>query len=340
MWWCRKRKIKNKFGILLYALWWHSQHQNYVKMHDPPDLCIITTARKRDTGEWEEELAHFYMSTDSDLDIYNHNVVVDSWNNIGKYVGVKNAFFIFDEQRVVGSGQWVKSFLKITKENDWILLSATPGDCWTDYIPVFIANGFYKNRTQFNNEHVIYSRFSKFPKIDRYINTIRLVRLRDRILVDMNFKRPTIPHHETVYVDFDRLKYKEIHKSRWNTWENKPIENASEFCYLLRKLVNTDPSRQQEVLDICMTRPRVIIFYNFDYELDILMNLPYGDDAEVAQWNGHKHQPIPDGKKWVYLVQYNAGAEGWNCIKTDTSYSTRRTTPTRLWSRLQAESTG
>ena len=152
---------------------------------------------------------------------------------------------------------------------------------------MFVANGFYKNRTQFNNEHVVYSRFSKFPKIDRYLNTGRLVRLRDRILVDMDFKRPTIPHHETVYVDFDRLKYKDIHRTRWNPWENKPIENASEFCYLLRKLVNTDPSRQQEVLDICMTRPRVIIFYNFDYELDILLNLPYGNGVELAQWNRH-----------------------------------------------------
>ena len=201
--------------------------KNYVKMHDPPDLCIITTARKRDTGEWEEELAHFYMSTDSNLDIYDHKVVVDSWNNIGKYVGVKNAFFIFDEQRVVGSGQWVKSFLKIAKENDWILLSATPGDCWTDYIPVFIANGFYKNRTQFNNEHVIYSRFSKYPKIDRYLNTQRLVRLRERVLVDMDFERPTVSHHENVFVEYDKPKYLEICKTRWNLWENKPIETAS-----------------------------------------------------------------------------------------------------------------
>lgn len=292
--------------------------KNYVKMHAPPDLYIITTARKRDTGEWEEELANFYMSTDSALDIYDHKVVVDSWNNIGKYVGVKNAFFIFDEQRVVGSGTWVKSFLKITKENQWILLSATPGDCWTDYIPVFIANGFFRNRTEFNNQHVVYSRFSKYPKIDRYLNTQRLVRLRERVLVDMDFERPTVSHHENVFVEYDKPKYLEICKTRWNPWENKPIETASEFCYLLRKLVNTDESRRREVLDICMTRPRVIIFYNFDYELDILLNLPYGDGVEAAQWNGHKHQPIPDGKKWVYLVQYNAGAEGWNCIKTDT----------------------
>ena len=130
--------------------------ENYVRMTEPPDLYIITTARKRDTGEWDEELAHFYMSTDPEHDIYEHKVVVDSWNNIGKYVGVKNAFFIFDEQRVVGKGAWVKSFYKITQNNEWILLSATPGDCWTDYIPVFIANGFYRNRTDFNNQHVVY----------------------------------------------------------------------------------------------------------------------------------------------------------------------------------------
>lgn len=292
--------------------------EEYVKMTEPPDLYIITTARKRDVGEWEEELAHFYMSTDPKLDIYEHTVVVDSWNNIEKYIGAKNSFFIFDEPRVVGKGAWVKSFLKITENNDWILLSATPGDCWTDYIPVFIANGFFRNRTEFNNQHVVYSRFSKYPKIDRYLNTQRLVRLRERILVDMDFERNTVSHHENVFVEYDKQRYLQICRNRWNPWEDRPIETASEFCYSLRKLVNTDVSRQQEVLDICMTRPRVIIFYNFDYELDILLNLDYGAGVEVAQWNGHKHQPIPDGNRWIYLVQYNAGAEGWNCIKTDT----------------------
>ena len=292
--------------------------ENYVRMTEPADLYIVTTARKRDTGEWDEELAPFFMSQDPALDIYEHKVKVDSWNNIEKYTGVKHAFFIFDEQRVVGSGTWVKSFLKIAQENEWILLSATPGDCWTDYIPVFIANGFYRNKTEFNNQHVVYSRFSKFPKIDRYLNTQRLVRLRERILVDMDFERQTVANHENIFVDYNKARYLEICRNRWNPWENKPIETASEFCYSLRKLVNTDPSRQQEVLDICMTRPRVIIFYNFDYELEILLNLPYDNGVEVAQWNGHKHQPIPDGDKWVYLVQYNAGAEGWNCIKTDT----------------------
>lgn len=293
--------------------------KRYVKMRDPPqDLYIITTARKRDTSEWEEEMLPFMMTADEKAAMYHHKVVIDSWNNVHKYIGVRNAFFIFDEQRVVGSGQWEQSFQKIAKANDWILLSATPGDCWMDYVPVFIANGFFKNRTQFKNEHVVYARFSKYPKIDRYLNTGRLVRLRDRILVDMDFERHTVQHHETVYVGFDRLKYKEIHKTRWNPYENRPIETASEFCYLLRKLVNTDPSRADAMLDICKTHPRAIVFYNFDYELDILLNLAYDKDVEVAQWNGHKHQPIPDGKKWVYLVQYNAGAEGWNCIRTDT----------------------
>ena len=291
--------------------------KKYNKMKNPKDLYIITTARKRDTCEWEGELAYFLLSTDPKISCYKNKVTVDSWNNIQKYKNVTDSFFIFDEQRVVGSGVWVKSFLKIAKNNDWILLSATPGDTWQDYIPVFIANGFYRNRTEFCNEHIIYSRFSKFPKIDRYINTGRLIRLRDRILVDMDFKRETIAHHEDVIVQYDIPKYKETMRNRWDPYNNEPITNASGLCYILRKIVNSDESRQIALMDILESRPRAIVFYNFDYELDILMNLAYGKGVEVAQWNGHKHQPIPDSDKWVYLVQYNAGAEGWNCIKTD-----------------------
>lgn len=292
--------------------------KNYVRMKNPKDLYIITTARKRDTLEWEGELSYFLLSTNPKVNGYKNRVIVDSWNNIQKYKNVTDSFFIFDEQRVVGSGVWVKSFLKITKSNDWILLSATPGDTWQDYIPVFIANSFYRNRTEFCNEHIIYSRFSKFPKIDRYINTGRLIRLRDRILVDMDFKRETVAHHEDIIVQYDISKYKETMRNRWDPYNNEPITNASGLCYVLRKIVNSDESRQITLMGILESRPRVIVFYNFDYELDILMNLAYGKGVEVAQWNGHKHQPIPDSDKWVYLVQYNAGAEGWNCIKTDT----------------------
>lgn len=293
--------------------------ENYIPMGDPPkDLYIITTARKRDTKEWEGELAPFLLSTNPKASLYTNKVVVDSWNNIGKYKDISGAFFIFDEQRVVGSGAWVKSFLKITKSNDWILLSATPGDTWQDYIPVFIANGFYKNRTAFTREHIVFSRFSKFPKVDRYVNTRRLVRLRDSILVNMDFQRQTVSHHEDVYVRYDISAYKDLMRLRWNPWDNKPIENAGELCYALRKVVNSDESRSITVLELLEKHPRAIIFYNFDYELEILKNLGYGEDVEIAEWNGHKHQPIPDGKNWVYLVQYTAGCEGWNCIKTDT----------------------
>lgn len=293
----------------------------YIKMKNPKDLYIITTARKRDTCEWEAELAQYLLSPSDDVNLYSNKVVIDSWNNIRKYSDIQGAFFIFDEQRVVGSGAWVKSFLKIAKVNDWILLSATPGDTWADYIPVFIANGFYKNRTQFIREHVIYSRFTKYPKIDRYINTGRLIRLRNRILVDMKFDRPTISHHEDVYVRYDVAAYKDITRSRWNPWTDLPITNASELCYSLRRIVNTDESRQVALLDIVADHPRVIIFYNFDYELDILKSMTYihdGDCLDIAEWNGHKHQPLPEGKSWVYLVQYTAGCEGWNCVKTDT----------------------
>lgn len=292
--------------------------KKHTKMRNPRDLYIITTARKRDTLEWEAELVPFCLSTHPEFNGYSNKVVVDSWNNIRKYEDVKNAFFIFDEQRVVGSGAWVKSFLKITKFNEWILLSGTPGDTWTDYIPVFIANGFYRNRTEFLQEHVVYSRFSKYPKIDRYLNTMRLERLRRNVLVNMDFDRPTTSHHEDVFVKYDISTYKDMMKNRWNIWENKPFKNASELCYSLRKVVNSDESRLVSVLELFEKHPRAIIFYNFDYELELLKSLYYGEDVEVAEWNGHKHQPIPECESWVYLVQYNAGAEGWNCIKTDT----------------------
>ena len=291
-------------------------------MRSPKDLYIITTARKRDTLEWQKDMLPFLMSTNPKHNkIYGNKIIVDSWNNIGKYSDISGAFFIFDEQRVVGSGTWVKAFLKIARGNDWILLSATPGDKWEDYIPVFLANGFYKNKTEFTREHIVYSSYTKFPKVDRYLGIARLERLRDRILVDMDFDRKTIQHHEDVYVSYDIPKYKDAIRNRWNPYKDEPIEQASGLCYVLRRIVNEDISRQTALLDIVADHPRVIIFYNFDYELDILKNLVYindGDCLDIAEWNGHKHQPIPESDKWVYLVQYTAGAEGWNCIKTDT----------------------
>lgn len=282
------------------------------------DLYIITTARKRDTSEWSGELSPFLLSTNPKLNLYRNKVIVDSWNNIKKYADITNAFFIFDEQRVVGSGAWVKSFLKIAKSNQWILLSATPGDTWQDYIPVFIANGFYKNRTEFTREHIVYSRFSKYPKVERYLNTGRLIRERNSILVNMDFKRQTISHHEDVFVSYDVETYKDVSRTRWDPYKNEPIMNAGGLCYIWRKIVNSSEARQVALMEIVEKHPRAIIFYNFDYELEILKNLAYGDDVEIAEWNGHCHQPIPGSKKWIYLVQYNAGAEGWNCIKTDT----------------------
>lgn len=310
---------KSRTGLYYYCKQQGGDIDPYVPMKNPKDLYIITTAKKRDSLEWQQEMLPFYLTTDEKKNIwYKNKVIVDSWNNITKYVGVKDAFFIFDEDRVTGSGVWVKSFYKIAKVNEWIILSATPGDTWQDYIPVFIANGFYKNKTEFIREHVIYSRFTKYPKIDRYINTGRLVRLRNKILIDMDVIRHTIPHHEDIYVNYQISKYKDAMRNRWDPYKNEPIQQASGLCYVLRRIVNEDESRQMALMEILEDTPRAIIFYNFDYELDILMNLAQGASIEVAQWNGHKHQPVPDSDRWVYLVQYTAGCEGWNCIKTNT----------------------
>lgn len=293
----------------------------------PKDLYIITTAMKRDSLEWNGELANFLISTDPKQNMfYGNKVIVDSWNNIKKYNDVYGAFFIFDEDKVTGSGAWVKSFYKIANKNNWIILSATPGDTWSQYIPVFIANGFYKNKTEFCREHVVYSRYNtKWPQIERYINTRRLENLRDQILIDMDFQRSTIQHHEDVYVRYDVSKYKDAVRKRWDPYKDEPIQQASGLCYVLRRIVNEDDSRIVALMDILEKVPRAIIFYNFDYEREMLLDL-FSNDApskkyvgyEVAEWNGHAHQPIPSCDRWVYLVQYTAGCEGWNCIKTDT----------------------
>lgn len=293
--------------------------KSYVDMKNPRDLYIITTARKRDTKEWEGELVPFLLTTNPDVAYYKNKVVVDSWNNIGKYKDVYGAFFIFDEQRVVGSGAWVKAFLNIARKNKWILLSATPGDTWSDYIPVFVANGFYKNKTEFTREHIVYRWINKtYPKIDHFINTGKLIRHRNDILVTMDFNRVTVAHHEDVFCSYDIAKYKDASKNRWDPFKDEPIINAAGLCYVWRKIVNTDESRQVALLELFEKHPKMIVFYNFDYELDILREVFSNAGCEVAEWNGHVHGAVPTASKWVYLVQYTAGAEGWNCITTDT----------------------
>ena len=284
-------------------------------LHPPfrkKDLYIITTAKKRDDKDWHKEASLFgIFENGSGCGV---KLTVDSWNNISKYSAVKDAFFILDEQRLVGYGKWVKSFLKIAKANHWILLTATPGDTWIEYCPVFIANGFYLSRTEFTNRHAIWKRYSKYPQIQGYYNEGVLMRCRNQILVHMIKKKDAVPHHETIYLPYDIEKSQLVIKKRWNPYTNEPIEDAGELCRVLRKISNEDPSRFDQVCKLIQANPKVIIFYTFDYELEILRKLP----THIAEWNGHKHEELPKGAKWAYLVQYNAGAEGWNCITTDT----------------------
>lgn len=280
------------------------------------ELYIITTARKRDTGDWIKECATFGITVEDDSEIKIH---IDSWNNISKYTDVKDAFVIFDEQRAVGTGVWAKSFIKIAKGNHWIMLSATPGDTWTDYIPVFVANGFYKNITAFRREHIVYEYIAgRYPKIKMYLNERKLNWLRNQILVDMDYIRPTVRHQRWVKTSFDNNLYFRVWKQRWNIFEDKPVETLPELFMCLRKVINEDRSRTEALDSILALHSKAIIFYNFDYELEILKEYCEDYNISYSEWNGHKHQMVPEGDRWVYLVQYVAGAEGWNCIETDT----------------------
>lgn len=293
-------------------------------MTSPRDLYIITTAKKRDTLEWQAECLPFVIFADEngkplpENSASHVNVTIDSWNNIKKYKNVFGAFFIFDEQRVVGKGAWVKAFLTIARRNQWILLSATPGDTWSDYIPVFIANGFYRNRTDFNQTHVIFKTYKKYPEIDHYVNTGRLIQLRNRIMVNMHFEKHTIPHHITTIVEYDRPSYKKVAIDRWDIFENEPIQETGKLCYLMRKVINSDERRLMAVGEIVDQHPRIIIFYNYDYELTMLRDLANRKGIQAREWNGQKHENVPTGDRWLYFVQYMAGAEGWNCTTTDT----------------------
>lgn len=312
---------KSRTGLAYYYLTQGGElnSETYIPMCEhPKDLYIVTTAKKRDSMEWCGELSLFLMSIHPEVNYYDNKVVIDSWNNIKKYTDVKNSFFIFDEDRVTGSGAWVRAFLKIAKNNEWIILSASPGDCWMDYVPVFVANGFYKNKTEFIQRHVQYSRFTKYPKVDRYLETGRLLRLRRSILIDMDFKRETVQHHINIPVKYDIQTYKDVSRTRWDIFKDEPIQNAGVLCYVWRRIVNSDESRQTALLEIFEKHPKLIIFYNFNYELDILRNMHFGDGVKVAEWNGHKHEPVPEGDSWVYLCQYTSAAEGWNCVTTDT----------------------
>lgn len=281
------------------------------------DLYIITTAKKRDTLDWERECAKFALSTDRDSSINNVQVKVDSWNNAKKYIDVKDAFFIFDEQRVVGSGAWVRSFIKITKKNNWILLSATPGDTWMDYIPVFVANNFYKNRTQFIRRHVVYNSFVRFPKVERFLEEGRLNRLKRQVIVMMKYEKKTKSIYKTLWADYDKEKLKLVTQKRWNPFTDKPIKQISELFVAVRKVVNSDSTRLDIVKELLEKHRKIIIFYNFNYELEILRTLKEVPNVKVAEWNGHKHEPLPEGESWAYLVQYLSGSEGWNCIETN-----------------------
>lgn len=274
----------------------------YVTLAPWVKLYVVTTAKKRDSLDWEEEAK-----------LWGCEVVVDSWNNLMKYEDVEDAFFVFDEQRVVGSGVWVKAFLEVTKKNQWILLSATPGDTWLDYIPVFVANGFYKNRTEFLREHVVFSRFAKFPKVERILGSRSLSLHLRSILVEMPYERHTTREVVDVFTEYDRDKFDVVWKRRWNPVADRPIRSVAELFSLGRRVLNSDPSRLERIRDLLVEHPRIIIFYNFDYELELLRSL----NTTIGEWNGHKHEPVPDTSEWVYLVQYAAGAEGWNCIATD-----------------------
>jgi hypothetical protein len=280
----------------------------YKRHHSSKKLYVITTAKKRDSRDWEDDAKILGLKIE----------VVDSWNNIKNYMHLENCFFIFDEQRVVGYSAWGKAFITICRKNKWILLSATPGDTWMEYMTVFIANGFYRNKTDFVDQHVEFDQWVKYPKVKNYHNVGKLMKLRQQILVPMHFERKTKRHRQFITSQHNDDMYNRILKDRWNVFEEKPIENASEMLQCLRKLCATDEDRIFNAKFLMDIHDRLIVFYNFNYERDVLIQIAKDLERQYWEWNGHAHDEVPKFDRWLYFVQYTAGAEGWNCVTTDT----------------------
>ena len=311
-------------SILTIAYYWTKilggdLHNLSKPIKNSTKLYIITTAMKRNLKEWDKELLKFYLDVEhSEANPNKIEIVIDSWNNVKKYKEVKDAFFIFDEDKVTGYGVWAKSFITISKHNQWVIATATPGDKWEDYIPVFIANGFFRNKTHFMEEHCLMSRFSTYPKIEKYLKTVKLAEYRDAITVTVNYKPPAELHHIYERVGYDKSEYMKVMKFRVNPFTSEPIKNISELCFTVRKINNSDNSRIFRLKRLVMEHPKVIIFYNYNYELDILKEALTSLEVPFTEWNGHLHEDILVGDRWAYLVNYSSAAEGWNCITTDT----------------------
>lgn len=289
----------------------------YVEKEAPKNVLVITTAMKRDRLDWEREGAKLGIGTKPDGTLYGI-MKVDSWNNLMKYskAELEGWFIIFDEQRLVGYGAWVKAFLKLVKTNNWVMLSATPGDVWMDYAPVFIANGYYKNITDFKTQHVMYSRGKQsYMKIDRYVGTKRLERCREAVLVEMTYATKNRRVMNWLSTGFDEVLMKSVQKTRWNPYTDEPMVDAAELFRVMRRIGNSDDSKLEEIRELMKLHPRLVVFYNFNYELEMLRGL--SDEIEVAEWNGHRKQELPVSERWLYVVQYASGAEGWNCTTTN-----------------------
>lgn len=318
----------------------------WASMSTPKDVYVITTAKVRDSQAFELQAGKMGVHQLPAVSTNGVKITVDSWNNLHKYTEVKDAFFIFDEQRVVGYGSWARAFIKVAKSNEWILLSATPGDTWLDYIPVFIANGWYKHKTDFIDQHVIWTPRVKYPKVLRYQNVGVLVKRRNEVLVHMPLERHTKRHPIDVVCDYDHDKFEKVVKKKWHVFDNRPLRDIAEQFSVMRKVVNSDASRLEAVQRILSRHPKLIVFYNFDYELEALRTLippsqlasPESIQQMADQINSKRTTSSrPSGRNSVEAgprtsASPSTSTDGSESTEGSTSPSSMTTTPTEYGS--------
>lgn len=279
------------------------------KVYPSGTVYIITPARKRNTGEWFDDIRK------NDMD--ETRFVVDSWNNLSKYKDVKDAFFLFDEQKVSGKGTWAKSLIRIAKSNQWILLSATPGDTYDDYATVLIANGFVRNRTTWYDEYCVTKSQPFFHIVDHKNKDVIDMMIR-RIFIKMDYQSDKKRIERVIPIQARSAgEEKEILMTHKAPGAQMPFTTfAAAIAYV--RMNCYDKSKKTEALrKIIEKHKKIIVFYNFLSEKLEIERAAIDANVTINFYNGQRHDPIPDTDEWVYGVQYNSGAEAWNCITTN-----------------------
>lgn len=298
---------------------------HYIKYSYPLDLIIIAPAVKVKEGGWDREIK--FVFNELGLEMPKYEVV--SYSKLKKYVA-KKGHYIFDECHYIKNSTSLRG--KISKElvkkyaTCFSLLSATPASKWEEWCNYFILWGICKNKTEFYKRYVVMGR-QRYGSIE--FNTV--VGYQNTELLKEHIKRRTskkytvndmveMPDLIEQYIEFKcSSEYKKIKNDRIMESNGSIIklDTISKLYSTLRQQANiTDKLEYLEYIINSNEEDNVLIFYNFNYEKDMIINYLKSKKIKVDYIiNGvTKNYPIKENfeliNNTVTLVQIQAGGTG------------------------------